>query len=239
MGKRIRVVLFVALFLVANPGVAAADPEAEGTVGGLTSAVLLALITDDDAFATADLSILLASSNAMGTPTQHYGGYLSSSPDSGTCGNFWAHDTFDRHFTVMTSGDGTMTVIQQFKNGSFRTDDGLSPGSCDTTDGSPPGTVDAENDGEMHGYFIIPLPPGTTQTSTDPHCDAATMTDALCTTTTFMNTHFDPCYPVACPVTTFFFNYTSADTTLVEHTWKNASADRGGNRGDIRTTNSP
>jgi hypothetical protein len=40
-------------------------------------------------------------------------------------------------------------------------------------------------------------------------------------------------------VTTFFFHYTAGDQGLVEGEWKNASADRGGNNGDIRSTNVP
>jgi len=40
-------------------------------------------------------------------------------------------------------------------------------------------------------------------------------------------------------VTTFFFHYSAGDQMLVEHEWKNASPDRGGNHGDIRSTNVP
>jgi hypothetical protein len=79
-----------------------------------------------------------------------------------------------------------------------------------------------------------------TQTSTSPFCDAVGMTDANCTTTTFMNTHFTPaCYPAVCSVTTFFFHYSASDQGLIQHEWKNASADRGGNSGDIRSANLP
>jgi hypothetical protein len=37
-------------------------------------------------------------------------------------------------------------------------------------------------------------------------------------------------------VTTFLFNYRSKDKSLIQRHWTNASADRGGNRGDIRTS---
>ena len=37
------------------------------------------------------------------------------------------------------------------------------------------------------------------------------MTNANCTTTTFINTHFTPCYPVTCTVTTFAFHYSAGD----------------------------
>jgi hypothetical protein len=141
---------------------------------------------------------------------------------------------------VKKNADGTFLVVQQFKNGSFVTmgeGPGLSPGSCDNTDGSPPGLVDPGKNGNMHGYFIIPLPAGTTQTSTASSCDPLL---PQCTTAGFINSHFfPPCYPTTCPVTTFFFHYSAGDQMLVEHEWKNASLDRGGNHGDIRSVNVP
>lgn len=169
--------------------------------------------------------------------TQHYGPYPSTSPDSGTCGNDWANDSFDRDFKVKSNRDGTFTVDQQFKNGTFVTNAGPSPGSCDTTDGSPPGLVNAGITGRMHGEFIITNVG--MQTSSSPYCDAVNQTNADCTTTTFINTHFVPCYPVTCTVTTFLFHFSAGSQGLVEHEWKNASEDRGGNHGDIRSTNLP
>jgi hypothetical protein len=91
----------------------------------------------------------------------------------------------------------------------------------------------------MHGYFIIPLPMLTKQTSTSPSCDAVNPSTE-CTTTGFINSHFTPaCYPATCPVTTFFFHYSAGDQGLIQHEWKNASSDRGGNNGDIRSANIP
>ena len=66
----------------------------------------------DDVFSVADLSTLLDPNG-----TQHYGPYPSSSPDSSTCGNAWATDTFNRVFTVRTNPDGTFLVVEQFKAG--------------------------------------------------------------------------------------------------------------------------
>lgn len=79
----------VTLFAVAlaslalGGGRAVADPDSNGGTSGLTDPTLLALITNDDVFATADLSVLL--SGPFGNGTQHYGGYPSSSPDTGSC----------------------------------------------------------------------------------------------------------------------------------------------------------
>ena len=213
-------------------GAAAAAPDS-ASIAGLTSPSVLTMIggTGDDAFSTMSLSPV----DPSGTPTQHYGPYSSGSPDSGTCGNDWAEDTFDRHFIVRTASDGTITVVEQFKNGSFMTYAGASPGACDETDGTPPGTLTADVTGSMHGYFIIPNV--TMQTSHSPYCDAALETNADCTTATFIDTHFLPCYQVTCTVTTFFDHYSAGDQSLAVHEWKNASCDRGGNHGDIANTN--
>jgi hypothetical protein len=210
--------------------VAAAGPD-QASVSGLTSVSVLSMIgsTGDDAFSTMSLS----PTDPSGTPTQHYGPYASGSPDSGTCGNDWAEDTFDRDFTVRTDHDGTTTIVEQFKNGSFVTNPGTnpSPGACDTTDGYGPGTVNGGHTGSMHGYFIISNVG--TQTDFSPFCNAVAMTNDNCTTATFVNTHFTPCYPATCTVSTYFDHYSAGDQNLAVHEWKNASCDRGGNHGDI------
>jgi hypothetical protein len=207
---------------------AAAAPD-QGSVSGLTSVSVLSMIssTGDDAFSTMSLSPV----DPSGTPTQHYGPYASGSPDSGTCGNDWAEDTFDREFVVRTASDGTTTVVEQFKNGSFVTNGPFSPGACDDSDGYGFGTLAAGHNGSMHGYFIISG--ALVQTSHDEHCDAGAMTNDDCTTATFIDTHFAPCYLVTCTVTTFFDHYAAGDQGLAVHEWKNASCDRGGNHGDI------
>jgi hypothetical protein len=158
--------------------------------------------------------------------TQHYGSYASASPDSGTCGNNWAEDTFDRDFTVHNNNDGTFTIVEQFKNGSFVTMSGPSPGACDITDGTPPGTISAGKTGSMHGYEIITVTG--TQTSQDASCVAG-MPTAPCDTASFIATHFAG----ASTVGTYFFHYSAGDQGLTYHEWKNASTDRGGNHGDI------
>ena len=56
--------------------------------------------------------------------------------------------------------------------------------------------------GGMHGYFIIPGVVG--PENTNPHCNAANNTDTPCTTETFIDTHFAPCYLVTCTVSPAF-----------------------------------
>jgi hypothetical protein len=207
---------------------ASAAPDGVTSAAGVTSPSLLTLIANDDLFSVMDLSSVL---NPAGmTPTQHYGPYPSDSPDSGSCGGAWANDMFDRYFTVRLNGDGTYTVVEQFKNGAFNTTGPISPGACDvnTNHGY---TITAGKTGSMHGYFIISNVVG--QQNTSPSCDAADPTNMDCTTATFVNSHFTPCYPTLCSVTTFFDHYAAGDQSLLFHQWKNASADRGGDDGDI------
>jgi hypothetical protein len=235
--------LIVALSALAAIGLfatsALADPDGGTSASGVTDPAVSALIGNDDLFATIDLSALLDPPPGMGTPTQHFGPYPSDSTDSGTCGDDWATDYFDRHFTVRTSATGMITVVEQFKNGSFVTNPPpphASPGACDNSDGTPPGTVDSGIVGSMHGYFIIPVP--FQQSSYDQSC-VAEMPNAPCTTAGFIDSHFLGCaYPaMPCAVSTFFFHYAAGDQGLVVHEWKNASCDRGGNQGDIASLN--
>jgi len=209
---------------------ASAGPDGNTSAAGATSPALLALIGSDDLFSTMDLSTVL---NPLGTtPTQHYGPYASGSGDSGTCGPDWAVDTFDRHFTARSNGDGTYTVVEQFKNGSFVTNGGASPAACDLTYTNHGSTISAGKTGSMHGYFIVPRVLG--PENPNPHCNASDSTDMPCTTAIFIDTHFTPCYGVGtCTVTTFFDHYAAGDQSLLFHEWKNASLDRGGNSGDI------
>ena len=208
---------------------ASAGPDGNTSAAGGTSPALSLLIGNDDLFSTIDLSTVLDPSGT--TPTQHFGPYSSGSPDSGTCGNDWAQDTFDRDFTVRSNGDGTYTIVEQFKNGSFVTSDGPSPGACDVTYFNHGTTIVAGKTGSMHGYFIVSNVGS--QMSSSSFCNATLNTNAGCTTERFINTHFTSCYPVTCTVTTFFDHYAAGDQSLLYHEWKNASADRGGNGGDI------
>ena len=244
------------------------------TTTSLPTTSLTTLITSlinsvgDDTFSTVDLTTLLATytsltptplhttttaaftpadSSSSAASTTHYGPYASGSPDSGTCGNNWADDTYNRHFTVFQNkDDGSLLVVEQFKDGNFLTpstdpslpDTNQSPGACNTSAGPTGngGVVAAGVHGSFHGYFVIPIPTGFSKTSNSPYCDAVGMTNSGCTTTTFIDTHFTPCYGSgACSVTTFFFHYSAGDQQLIAHEWQNASPDRGGNTGDIRS----
>jgi len=208
-----------------------ADPGGEGHVSGVTDPLILALIGNDDTFSVMDLSTILAPLDPQGT--QHYGPFASDSPDSSTCGNDWANDTFNRVFSVRQTAPTTFTVVEQFKDGAFVTIPGNSPGACDSSDGTPPGMVAGGLIGTMHGYEIITVTG--TQSSGDASCIAFTPS-APCTTAGFISTHFAGTSTIG----TFFDHYAGYDGSnqeLVVNEWKNASPDRGCNHGDIATTN--
>jgi len=235
MRRRLLVPLTVLALTFAISGTAFAFPS-DDQPGAIVGSDLSGLITSDDAFSTADLTLLLAPAAPMmgsSNGTEHYGPYTTPDTDSGCGIDPWNNETFDRHFTVKSNHDGTFTVVEQFKDGTFTTIGTQSPGELCPEKNEPAGlaTVNPGITGSMHGYFIISNVGA--YTSHSPFCDAGAMTDVGCNTTKFINTHFAPCYPVTCTVGTYFFHYAAGDQGLVEHEWRNASPDRGGNNGDI------
>ena len=171
---------------------------------------------------------LMTSSAAPASRDQHFGPFASTSPDNGTCGE-WADDTFDRFFNVHANNNGTFSVDEQFKNGSFVTRDGDSPGACEP--GSNHGsTVDAGVTGTFVGYINFTVTGGTYNPA---GCSAV---GADCTTTagffaaTFPGSsiHYD----------NWAFEYASGDQDLLYHHWADVSNKAGTVetfRGDIAT----
>jgi hypothetical protein len=241
--RKLAVLAITALLATGITGlstVAGVPNDQRSSTAVLNSVTALINTVGDDLFSTIDLTTLAVPTTPAG-PTQHYGPFASGSTDSGTCGFDWANDLFDRHFTVFLQANG-ITVVEQFKDGSFTTPASdsppvnSSPGACETSP-TPQGTIRDGVTGTLHGYFVIPLPAGTTQTSSDPSCVAGSP-NVPCTTTGFIDSHFTPCYGLGtCSATTFFDHYTAPAQSLLENEWKNASPDRGGNSGDIRSAN--
>ena len=164
-------------------------------------------------------AVVFATFSLAGPAVRQYGPFASTSPDSGTCGNEWATDTFDRHFRANTSPnpDGTYTVVEEFKKGTFVTNAGPSPGGCET---NPGGLVAAGLTGKMDGSFAIIVSGGTF----NPSASCATGCD---TTAGFVKTVYGPTATYVTP--TYLFHYNANNNG----DWKNASADRGGDHGDI------
>src|ERR1700758_2154697 len=113
-------IALVALSMAIGVASVRASPESP-QLGTATITPLLSSIINnantigDDAFSTVDPSTLSP------PPAQHYGPYTSSNdPDSGSCGNDWATDTFTRFFSIFNQG-GSIVVVEQFKDGTFTT----------------------------------------------------------------------------------------------------------------------
>ena len=152
-----------------------------------------------------------------------FGPYSSTSPDSGTCGNDWAVDTFKRVFFVQKTGTNTWRVTEAFIDGHFVTAVGPSPGACES--GSPGNghTVLPGKIGTMGGIFNWTV---TSNTYNPSACNAAT-----CDTTAGFNLAvFGQGYP---DITTWYFDYRAQDQGLIYRHWINASPNLGGNHGDI------
>jgi hypothetical protein len=183
-------------------------------------------------FALAGTAIASA---ASGKET-HLGPYASTSVDNGSCGVPWANDTFDRDFKVKDNGDGTFLVREEFKNGSFVTIGGVSPGACET-DSNHGATVLPGVTGTMHGVLEGTVTAATFDAS------GCTAVGADCSTTQgFLLAVFG----VAGPATftcnlgyagcTFRFEYAAGDQGLLYHHWEDASTNPPGGeifRGDI------
>jgi len=156
----------------------------------------------------------------------HYGPINSSSPDSGTCGNDWANDTYKRLFDAGTApnSDGTYTATESFIAGRFVTMAGPSPDACDPS-GTPGSTITAGVAGTFNGNFVITVTGGTY--NPDATCDAS----SCGTTADFVATVYGAA--ATYEVTSFGFNYHANGPGLSMREWRNASADQGGNAGDI------
>jgi hypothetical protein len=164
---------------------------------------------------------------------QNFGPFPGASPDSGTCGNDWAADTFTRNFTVSQNADGTFRLVEVFGRGKFVTIAGASPGACQG--GSNHGLVVTAGIQGRFGGFLNGTVTGAT-TYNQHGCD----TPGACNTTAgFLLVVFGPGAKYSCSTgpgsCSFFFGYYAADQGLKYHVWINASPDLGGNRGDIAT----
>lgn len=153
-------------------------------------------------------------SAAAAPGTQHLGPFPSTSTDGGSCGNSWANDTFDRHFIIFSNGGGNFTVKEEFKNGTFVTIAGSSPGACEDTPhhGS---TVLAGIAGRLQGSIDFNVNSAAYNPSA---CDA---TPATCTTTVGF---FAAVFPGGTfTVTAFNFEYSSPDRSLAYRHWQDKS----------------
>lgn len=163
--------------------------------------------------------------------TVHYGPFKSGSLDSGTCGNDWANDSFKRVFEASTgrNANGTYSVTERFIEGRFVTMAGESPGACNNPAAPTGGMIRAGVKGTFHGSFQVVISGG--NFNPDAHC-----TQLTCDTT---KKFVLAVYGSAAKYTTgpsFEFTYHAHGDELLQRMWHNASPDRGGNFGDIRSS---
>ena len=172
------------------------------------------------------LSMLPAVALAKGGATDHFGPFAGTSPDGSTCGGPWANDAFDRFFTARDNGDGTFAVREEFKNGSFVTIAGDSPGACETTNHH--GTLLAAGIAGNMGGFLA----GSVTSST--YNPGGCATAGACNTTSgFITAVFGP--TATFDVATFNFEYNYNDNSLQYHHWQDKSDKKTGEKfeGDI------
>jgi hypothetical protein len=165
-----------------------------------------------------------ADSSSTNGNTQHFGPFDSVSVDNGSCSLPWALDTDQREFKVSDNGDGTFTVREEYKNGSFVTTAGGSPGACDT-DSNHGTLVLAGVHGTFTGYLEGTVSGGTYNPG---GCD---VTGAVCNTTTgFILAVFGPGGTFTClqgyQGCTFKFEYAAGDQGLIYHHWEDKSSSK-------------
>ena len=162
------------------------------------------------------MSISSLSSASAAPGVRNYGPFAGTSEDSGTCGNNWANDTFNRFFKVFTTrnNDGTYTVIEDFRQGSFVTVASQSPGACQPV-GDPTATVGDGVTGKFSGTFTVIVSHGTYNAAA-----AGVGTSTL----DFVHAVFGPDATIDVP--SFSFEY----STKHNGSWINSDA---GNSGDI------
>lgn len=189
----------------------------------LTQRIAAGIVTAALALASLTLPALAANNG-----TDHFGPFASTSTDGGSCGVPWANDTFNRFFTVHDNGDGTFAVREEFKDGTFTTIGGVSPGSCESTNHH--GTIVTPGiTGDFQGFLA-----GTVTSST--YNPNGCSTPSACTTIAgFLTAVFGV---ITLNTTSFNFEYHSSDKSLQYHHWQDKSADKGTGEqfiGDIAT----
>jgi hypothetical protein len=160
--------------------------------------------------------------------TDHLGPFAGNSLDGGSCGNSWANDTYDLFATVHDNNDGTFTVGVDYKDGSFTTLPGFSPGACSPS--------------LHHGSFVLGGITGSFQGWVAGTVTAATYNPngcdvpSVCTTRTTMIQALFP--GGSYDITSFNFEYQSSDGTLSYRHWQDKSAKDSGEKfeGDIATS---
>ena len=183
-------------------------PTQKMAVGIVTSALLLGSLA---------IALLLGrvagSAFAANNGTNQIGPIAGASQDGGTSGNQWANDTYNLFFTVHNNGDGTFAVRTAYKDASFVTIAGASPGASETT--SNHGSIVSSGiNGNFQGFVDGTVSGGTYNPTVDlSGCTTATP----CTRTEVIGLLFGT--SAAYNITSYNFEYNSSDKTLQYHSW--------------------
>jgi hypothetical protein len=174
------------------------------------------------------LALALTPATVMaGQDSVHFGPISSGSPDSGTCRPVWATDTYKRVFDAATMPTGSVYMVtESFIAGRFVTIAGSSPGACESVPNTGGMIADGVT-GTFNGTFSIVVSDG----SFNPD---ATCESGCDTTAGFVATVYGSAAKYDVP--SFVFTYHANGPDLVQREWQNASADEGGNVGDIRSS---
>jgi hypothetical protein len=73
--------------------------------------------------------------------------------DIGTCNNVWAQDSFNKFYTLTANLDGTYNLQVNYKDGTFVTNAGISPGACESGSDNNGNTVAAGITGRTHQEY--------------------------------------------------------------------------------------
>ncbi len=148
-----------------------------------------------------------------------FGPYNSTSPDNGTCQNPWANDTFKREYKVRDNGDGTFFVHEDYKDGSFVTNAGPSPGACEP-DSHHGTTVAAGITGKFKGFIEGTVTGGTY----NPNGCNAPSNPCAGSTSGFITATFGPGATFTCFLgfagCKFDFDYKAHDQGLIYRHWE-------------------
>ena len=158
------------------------------------------------------------SGTVAGAPgTQQFGPFAVITTDGGSCTNFWANDTFERRYTVISNGGGNFTVREK-DNGTFVTLTGASPGACQTTNAHHGSTISAGIAGDIKGGADFTVNSATYNPN---GCDA---NPSVCSTRSgFVGAVFGVSAVASITFTSFNFEYSSPDQALSYHHWQDKS----------------
>jgi len=183
---------------------------------------VLALVVSLVAFG----ALAMTAAAAPGGTTQ-LGPFAGASQDGGSCGVPWANDTYNLFFTIRDNGNGTFAVKTEYKNGTFTTVGGASPGSCSSANNH--GTAVAPNiKGDFQGWYAYTINSG----SFNPNgCNSA----SCHTRHDIVEALFGPGADATQHDGTFNFEYNSNDKTLKYRHWQDKSDNTGADQfvGDI------